>query len=352
MLGGENGAVRAGDGASAGNRVGIRGEGTGARKRLASATLGGHLEHKSRKDAHGPSIKTDEADRLARELARLTGETMTRAVTAALSERLEEARERLGGPMPICRTGSRRSPIGWVAITTLIRSPGPSLGLGRRRRRGQAPIVIVVQLVGGRGDDARRARGWSPGGSPRAGAAGGTIDVGGELCGSGDRARGTPRDASARAIEDLDAFLALAGVDLAPVDGEQARPALDARIRFGREFGASAALNFGDCFAYALAKNSTGAAAVHRRRLRGHRRRLRHAPCRGLTVLPCAQDAQTARACTKSRGNRTRSTTIQKSRRRVHRHLYLETSFLDGGREACVASWSELAMASKSDATA
>jgi antitoxin VapB len=38
------------------------------------------------------SIKTDEADRLARELARLTGETMTRAVTAALSERLERER--------------------------------------------------------------------------------------------------------------------------------------------------------------------------------------------------------------------------------------------------------------------
>ena len=40
------------------------------------------------------SIKTEEADRLARELARLTGETMTSAVTAALKERL--ARERAG----------------------------------------------------------------------------------------------------------------------------------------------------------------------------------------------------------------------------------------------------------------
>jgi antitoxin VapB len=33
------------------------------------------------------SIKTDEADRLARKLARLTGETMTQAVTEALRER-------------------------------------------------------------------------------------------------------------------------------------------------------------------------------------------------------------------------------------------------------------------------
>lgn len=34
------------------------------------------------------SIKTDTADRLARELARLTGESMTEAVTKALAERL------------------------------------------------------------------------------------------------------------------------------------------------------------------------------------------------------------------------------------------------------------------------
>src|SRR6185437_2313014 len=38
------------------------------------------------------SIKTDEADRLARTLASLTGETLTEAITAALRERL--ARER------------------------------------------------------------------------------------------------------------------------------------------------------------------------------------------------------------------------------------------------------------------
>jgi antitoxin VapB len=34
------------------------------------------------------SIKTEEADQLARRLARLTGETMTEAVTTALRERL------------------------------------------------------------------------------------------------------------------------------------------------------------------------------------------------------------------------------------------------------------------------
>ena len=33
-----------------------------------------------------------------------------------------------------------------------------------------------------------------------------------------------------------------------------ARTAMQARIRFGKGFGAAAGLNFGDCFAYALAK--------------------------------------------------------------------------------------------------
>ncbi|QUD87175.1 type II toxin-antitoxin system VapB family antitoxin [Phenylobacterium montanum] len=39
------------------------------------------------------SIKTEEADRLARELTSLTGETMTSAVTRALREALERERK-------------------------------------------------------------------------------------------------------------------------------------------------------------------------------------------------------------------------------------------------------------------
>lgn len=48
------------------------------------------------------SIKTDEADRLARTLAKLTGETMTEAVTAALRERLarERAKREAGADLP------------------------------------------------------------------------------------------------------------------------------------------------------------------------------------------------------------------------------------------------------------
>jgi antitoxin VapB len=49
------------------------------------------------------SIKTAEADRLARTLARLTGETITQAVTHALRERLirEQARRKAAVDLPV-----------------------------------------------------------------------------------------------------------------------------------------------------------------------------------------------------------------------------------------------------------
>lgn len=48
------------------------------------------------------SIKTEEADALARRLVRLTGETMTEAVTIALRERLsrEETRRAAASDLP------------------------------------------------------------------------------------------------------------------------------------------------------------------------------------------------------------------------------------------------------------
>lgn len=57
-----------------------------------------------------------------------------------------------------------------------------------------------------------------------------------------------------KAADDLNAFLEEARIDVAPVDAAQARLALGARIRYGRGFGTRGGLNFGDCFAYALAK--------------------------------------------------------------------------------------------------
>lgn len=57
-----------------------------------------------------------------------------------------------------------------------------------------------------------------------------------------------------QAIEDLDRFLNIANIQTYPVDEEQMRLAMKARVEYGRGFGASAGLNFGDCFSYALAK--------------------------------------------------------------------------------------------------
>lgn len=65
---------------------------------------------------------------------------------------------------------------------------------------------------------------------------------------------GRRRSDRMQAIDDLDAFLAEAGIMLAPVDVAQARQALRARIQFGRGMGHGGALNFGDAFSYALAR--------------------------------------------------------------------------------------------------
>jgi ribonuclease VapC len=53
-------------------------------------------------------------------------------------------------------------------------------------------------------------------------------------------------------VRDLDRFLALAGVELVAVDAEQGQLARAAFNRFGKGRH-RAALNYGDCFSYALA---------------------------------------------------------------------------------------------------
>jgi len=56
------------------------------------------------------------------------------------------------------------------------------------------------------------------------------------------------------AIADLDAFLTDFRIDIASVDDRLARAAMTARVEYGQGFGTRGGLNFGDCFAYALAK--------------------------------------------------------------------------------------------------
>ena len=56
----------------------------------------------------------------------------------------------------------------------------------------------------------------------------------------------------AEGLRALDRFIERAGIELAPVDVEQARVARDAFSHYGKGRHA-AALTFGDCFSYALA---------------------------------------------------------------------------------------------------
>jgi len=56
------------------------------------------------------------------------------------------------------------------------------------------------------------------------------------------------------AIAEFESWLTKYAVEMVAFDPEQARIALEARIRYGRGFGAPAKLNLGDCFSYALAK--------------------------------------------------------------------------------------------------
>lgn len=54
-------------------------------------------------------------------------------------------------------------------------------------------------------------------------------------------------------LRDFDLFIAAAGVELTPVDAEQAQVAREAFRKYGKGRD-PAGLNYGDCFSYALAK--------------------------------------------------------------------------------------------------
>ena len=59
-----------------------------------------------------------------------------------------------------------------------------------------------------------------------------------------------PSDLRARVKETLDA----AAIEVLPIDGATADLAIDAHAAYGKGSGHRARLNFGDCFAYAMAK--------------------------------------------------------------------------------------------------
>jgi ribonuclease VapC len=66
--------------------------------------------------------------------------------------------------------------------------------------------------------------------------------------------RGLKKIPPSKAETWLDEFIETAGIRIEPVTLEQARAARSAHLRFGKGTGHDAALNYGDCFSYALAK--------------------------------------------------------------------------------------------------
>jgi ribonuclease VapC len=66
--------------------------------------------------------------------------------------------------------------------------------------------------------------------------------------------RGLKKVAPDKAEKWLDDFIETAGIRIEPVTQEQTRAARSAHMRFGKGTGHAAALNYGDCFSYGLAK--------------------------------------------------------------------------------------------------
>jgi len=66
--------------------------------------------------------------------------------------------------------------------------------------------------------------------------------------------RGLKKISPERAERWLDDFIEAAGIRIEPVTREQAQVARSAHRRFGKGTGHEGALNYGDCFSYALAK--------------------------------------------------------------------------------------------------
>lgn len=66
--------------------------------------------------------------------------------------------------------------------------------------------------------------------------------------------RGLKKSAPHKAERWLDEFIKAAGIRIEPVTVDQAHAARSAHLQFGKGTGHGAALNYGDCFAYALAK--------------------------------------------------------------------------------------------------
>ena len=194
------------------------------------------------------NIKDPDTDRLARELAAATGESITVATRQAIEERLA----RRPGPFAD-RTPDRRAPRPASPAVTREADARPARRRHdpRLRRRRTAGVTIAVDtsalvaIVLGEPD----AEAYLSVLSSNSG------DI--EMCAATYVEASivvTARQGS-EADDDLTKLLSLVEIDVTPVDHAQSRAAIAAWRRFGKGHH-PAALNFGDCFSYTLAKTS------------------------------------------------------------------------------------------------
>jgi ribonuclease VapC len=188
------------------------------------------------------NIKSEEAHALASELAKLTGESMTRAVTEAIRERLERER-RLRNQAALAEEllaiGRRCAAHGRTDTRPHGESSMTSADGRADGHRYLGPALDPLRRAGRR--DFRARHRWRR----RLISAANLLEAGIVI----------DNQISPAAGRQLDAFVKRAAFTVAPVRPDQVRVARQAYLDFGKG-NHPAGLKFGDCFAYALAKTA------------------------------------------------------------------------------------------------
>ena len=180
------------------------------------------------------SIKTEEADRLARELSRLTGETMTQAVTEAL--RLRLAHERAS---PARKSGLKEKleALSFRMSRNYPPRPLTKAEQGRIRRRYRHRMIVVIDTsallaIAFRETSKDRVIESLDIYTDRQMSVANYVEAGTIMA---------DRHAAGHAagVSDLEELIRDGDITLVPVDEAQARIALEARIRFGKGISTS-----------------------------------------------------------------------------------------------------------------
>lgn len=194
------------------------------------------------------NLKNPETEQLVRELVARTGDSVTGAVTESVRERLarldaadaESAEQRLRQLEELSTDAAARCPLD--APLRIDRPRGPAV-----RRVGVAAVVVDSSaLIAILRDEAgaNRPRTILVGAGLRKISAGTVLEV----CIVVDANRDPVLSGR------LDDLVILADIELVPVSAEHVWIARQAYRNFGKGSGHAAGLDFGDCFAYALAR--------------------------------------------------------------------------------------------------